>query len=566
MDLQGTINAVGDVLLSNQFCKAGTNSEEFAQKRFFKKLERPDTKTNEARRQKAWVTWYESDESLRTLSGLFNPNWAKARLLLHEILKDFHLGPVSFTNGSEFVPTRGFNSVESKLSKSVWTCTHDNFDLWLNTVFSHRALKVATRRRYAELLARKGINQKKLDRSLWERYKNVPNFRRHIFGFKLWLITELVHGNRFTTVRKNNDEDRPVCPEPLANILTQRRIGLGIRECLKTFGVDLDFVAEKHRVLISKSKYATIDLKNASDRISIRLVKYLLPNRVFNFIMSARSAMTLGLDDQFYWLNKISSMGNGFTFELMSLLLYALCQANDKDSSVFGDDIIVPNSVAPQVIADLQNGGFLVNVNKTHINSKYRESCGAHYNDEEGYIESYDIEYPTSVGNLITLTNKLNRLSNIYPSFVPLFLQVYRLMPATLYAENPIKADGFWRRHKELHGYSFKLDDYMVKSRFQYRKDGLPINRRARSFIRRYCHRYQLDPRDASMHYAYQWEDDGRAPTSLKSSEWAKILMYIASGRRCKDTVRGCGVYKSYLVVTLKDGTTVRWSDLVAQE
>jgi len=322
--------------------------------------------------------------------------------------------------------------------------------------------------------------------------------------------------------------------------------------------------AEKHRRLISNPKVATIDLKNASDRISLKVVKYLLPPWLFRYIEQSRSAMTLGLDDNYYLIEKVSSMGNGFTFELMSLILYAISRSFSTEASVFGDDIIVPNDVADLLLDDLQRGGFNPNYEKTHIRDSYRESCGAHYLDGHGYVESYDFRYPENIADVITTCNKLSRLANIYPSFRSLFVEVYRATPATLYAENPCKVTGAWRRKQEPFD-SPKLDTHTVMSPFQFRKDGIPWTRSAWKRFRRYCQHLQLNPRGASLHYGFEWKDAQAAPSDvIAGTHWAKILMYLASGRTCCDTVKGKGVFKSFAVVTLSTGQSFRWSSIVA--
>lgn len=567
MDVKGTITAVSNVLDSHNFDKGCSIPEEFAQARFLKKWERPDSSKHAERHIAAWHEWLESDQLLNWKVGkdrLLTPNWAKAKILLRRILTHFRLGPISFTNGSEFIATRGFNSIESKLSRSKWTCTYDNFDLWARTCYGHRALKMSVRKRFAKLLAIKCIDKKKFERYLYRKFKIYSDFPYRIFCFKLSMITEFTQGNRFSTVPKNNLVNRPICIESLANILTQRRIGQGIRTSLKDYGLDLDTVAERHRVLISKPKFATIDLKNASDRISLELVKYLLPKRIYNLIIASRSEMTLGPDDQYYIVHKVSSMGNGFTFELMSLILYCLSKTYSDDVSVFGDDIIVPNEFASSIIADLEAATFVVNREKSHVHDRYRESCGAHYLDGHGYIESYDFKWPNNIGEVITISNKLSRLALLYPSFRDLWVKVYRALPTALYAENPYKINGIWQRTEKPFD-NPKLDSYVVNSCFQFRKDGIPLTRQARKIVLRFCQGLQLDPRNASMHIGFEWKGDGALPTVVDAGRsWAKILMYLASGRRCADAIRGKGVYKSFKVLTLNDGTTFRWSAIVS--
>lgn len=161
---KGTTNAVGNALcdFAFDFSESTSRAERFAAKRFQSKLEHPDSTKAAQRRNSCWEQWRSFDHNL-SRTGLFRPNWAIARLLVWKILREFHLGPVSFTNGSEFEPTLGHNSIESKLSRSVWTCTPDNFDLWAQTVYSHRALKTAFRRRYRRWLASKRVSQVRTD-------------------------------------------------------------------------------------------------------------------------------------------------------------------------------------------------------------------------------------------------------------------------------------------------------------------------------------------------------------------------------------------------------------------
>jgi len=572
MDHTGPTRAVGKALVSYTFQTNGkSRPEEIAQKRFFEKMELPSNNLSDKRRREAAQVWKLSDEKLVTsynLDRLLTPNWAKAKLFIAKVLKDFKLGPVSFSNGSEFTPTLGFNSIESKLSRSEWTCTLDNFDLWVKTLQGHHGLRFAMKRRYAKLLAKLAIDKREFDRKLYLRWKHHKDFKERIFKFKAWMVTTMVNGNRFTTVPKNNIKDRSICVEPLANILTQRRIGNGIRTCLQHAGVDLNTTAEKHRSMISVSSNATIDLSNASDSIALALVKYLLPRSVFSLIEQARSEMTLDLDDNFVVIKKVSSMGNGFTFELLSLILLGISRSCDEASSVFGDDIIVGNQYARGLVTDLEAAGFEVNVKKTHIDSDYRESCGAHFLDGFGYVESYDFRYPKSIADVITIINKLSRLASIYPSFLPLYQQVCRATPAALHAASPSKARWTWRRQLEAFD-SPKLDQIIVPSILQPHgmPVGIPMTRKIKGIVRKLCRDLQLDPRGATLRLGYEWVDAGQSPSVIDSRrDWAKYMMYLASGRRCVNTVRGKGAFKSFKVLTLNDETSFRLSTIVSSK
>lgn len=76
-------------------------------------------------------------------------------------------------------------------------------------------------------------------------------------------------------------------------------------------------------------------------------------------------------------------MGNGYTFELESLIFLSLTRAacdvfgvNSSDVSVYGDDIICPSDVVPLLIQVLNLVGFEVNHSKSFVAGPFRESCG----------------------------------------------------------------------------------------------------------------------------------------------------------------------------------------------
>jgi len=246
-------------------------------------------------------------------------------------------------------------------------------------------------------------------------------------------VTYVRDASRFSSVRKNNEKDRPIDLQPLCNMLVQRRIGNGLRNMLLTcHGVDLDHLAIEHRKLIKNRGLATIDLKNASDSIHINLVRFLFPKKVSDLICQSRTYYTEGLDGHYYVTKKVSSMGNGFTFELMTVIIRALGLQFDESFSVFGDDIITRNCFAESLIKDLEAVGFVVNDDKSFINSPFRESCGGNYHDDFGYIESYDFEYPNTIHDCVVISNKAFALKR-YPTFDKLSKLLLRTVPRALH-------------------------------------------------------------------------------------------------------------------------------------
>ena len=74
----------------------------------------------------------------------------------------------------------------------------------------------------------------------------------------------------------------------------------------------------------------------------------------------------------------VSPMGNGFTFELETLLFYALTMAvcgkgNFVRVSVYGDDIICPTEHAQAVTSILVEAGFQLNLGKSFSSGPFQK-------------------------------------------------------------------------------------------------------------------------------------------------------------------------------------------------
>jgi hypothetical protein len=134
---------------------------------------------------------------------------------------------------------------------------------------------------------------------------------------------------------------------------------------------------------------------------------------------------------QGHWvrLEKFSSMGNGYTFELETITFAAIAMSvcHDcvlgRDVHVFGDDIIVPSRHATEVCELLSLLGFSLNVKKTFLEGSFRESCGGDYYDGVG-VRPYQLkESPNEPQQIIAFANGLRRAARQYgaPSDRPLY-------------------------------------------------------------------------------------------------------------------------------------------------
>jgi hypothetical protein len=214
-----------------------------------------------------------------------------------------------------------------------------------------------------------------------------------------WTVPVEVRPARLGFVPKTSKTDRTICVEPSLNALGQKGIGSYMKKRLGLYGVNLldqgvnRSLAERGSV---DGSLATVDLSSASDTVAYALVMSLLPPDWFDLLDRFRSER-VEYQGVVIELEKFSSMGNAYTFELESLIFYALslsvCEFLDIAGgpifengrllsrrwpiSVYGDDIIVPTSAIELLYATLQWCGFTVNTAKSYHVGGFRESCGA---------------------------------------------------------------------------------------------------------------------------------------------------------------------------------------------
>lgn len=200
-------------------------------------------------------------------------------------------------------------------------------------------------------------------------------------------VFKVVGGSRITTVPKTAVTDRTIAIEPCMNVFLQLGVDRTLRKKLLKWGVDINTQEVNKtyaRIGAKNGTYATIDLAAASDTISMKICEMLLPPAWYLLLCDLRSPKGefLGITRSF---DKISSMGNGFTFALETLIFAAVARhvmrrlGSYDRTIVFGDDIIVPTPCAPALIRCLSLCGFQTNDEKTFISGPFRESCGSDF-------------------------------------------------------------------------------------------------------------------------------------------------------------------------------------------
>lgn len=129
-------------------------------------------------------------------------------------------------------------------------------------------------------------------------------------------------------------------------------------------------------------KYSTLDLNEASDRVSLDLVHLLFPSHVCEILDAVRSSSTELPSGRILKLNKFAPMGSALCFPILALTVWAILTAAASDADtrsgilVYGDDVIVPKHYALNAIEHLESFGLRVNRDKSCINGLFRESCG----------------------------------------------------------------------------------------------------------------------------------------------------------------------------------------------
>lgn len=224
----------------------------------------------------------------------------------------------------------------------------------------------------------------------------------------------LVKAARLTTVPKNYRTDRVICVEPSVNNLFQKWIGNKIRERLKMRGLNLDsnqLNIQYSRIGSIDQTYSTIDLSHASDSITGLMVMDLLPPEWFELLYAFRTDFVEVAGDPLE-LESFSTMGNGFTFEVESLIFYAVTKTLynlyglREKPIVFGDDIVVRTEMFTLLKSILTEMGFDINESKT-FSGCFTESCGHDWYCGVNVTPFYVRTVKNTPDKLISLANQI---------------------------------------------------------------------------------------------------------------------------------------------------------------
>ncbi len=208
--------------------------------------------------------------------------------------------------------------------------------------------------------------------------------------------------SRLISVLKNSTSRRTITIEPVVRQFVQQGFNAVLRENITRCSVlrnslDLTDQSRNSRLALEGSRtglWATIDLKSASDLLSLRLVEMVFRHRplFLSGLVDCRSS-EVESESCSYQLHKYAGMGNATTFPVQSVVFAVLAISAILDGStkfpshwnvvraarqvrVYGDDIIVPSRFAHQVVRWISLFGLKPNEKKSFSVGNFRESCG----------------------------------------------------------------------------------------------------------------------------------------------------------------------------------------------
>jgi len=243
---------------------------------------------------------------------------------------------------------------------------------------------------------------------LWAKYRwtNVPERLRRTYPLDAYFYASVGHvcdqykafnslgdqelSARVCLVPKDSRGPRLISCEPLAFQWIQQGLGRAMVKHLELnpltrFNIHFtDQQPNQFGALLGSQKglYATLDLNEASDRVTVGLVRLLFPEPLLSALLDSRSLSTELPSGEIKPLNKYAPMGSALCFPVLACVVWAILTAGAPDADtrerilVYGDDVVVPTAQAANAIMQLESFGLKVNRDKSCTSGFFRESCG----------------------------------------------------------------------------------------------------------------------------------------------------------------------------------------------
>jgi hypothetical protein len=224
---------------------------------------------------------------------------------------------------------------------------------------------------------------------------------------------------KLIAVPKDSRGPRLICVHPSESIWIQQGLRRELERAISLYRtsygpwprghVRFDDQSANGKISLLSSRtrrYATLDMKEASDRLSDVLVQMLFGSK-YKFFGCCRAQKVVVSEPGIFHgsvhdIHSYAPMGNATTFPVQSLVFWAICCASMQYHGfhqpgavfVFGDDIIVPSECAEVVCNDLESFGLVVNRSKSFWRGNFRESCGV---DAFNGIDVTPVRWKTTV-------------------------------------------------------------------------------------------------------------------------------------------------------------------------
>lgn len=232
----------------------------------------------------------------------------------------------------------------------------------------------------------------------YDEYLFVAGSLDHAEQMALWrsLVPKDYGTSKVVFVPKDSRGPRTIACEPLEKQFIQQGLGRSLMRHLEKHPLTqghINFESQNVNRELARSssltrEFATLDLKDASDRVSLELVRFLFPEDMYQALLACRSAETRLPDGSLVTLKKYASMGSALCFPVEACVFWALCVSAIVESTgrettevardvyVYGDDLIVRSEYMDTVVEALEKVGLAVNLQKSFRSGEFRESCG----------------------------------------------------------------------------------------------------------------------------------------------------------------------------------------------
>jgi len=229
-------------------------------------------------------------------------------------------------------------------------------------------------------------------RDKW-RFSKIPGLNPSLFNWRDgvsddWDPRDSKGYSRVQVVPKDYSSLRTICIESKEMQFAQQGLMRVLYFLLQSNPItkeSISFSDQSRNFNLSRDyRFSTIDLKDASDRVSKTLCRIILGKPLFS-LLTRYSSRGLLRNERVIRLESLATMGSAICFPIETLVFWCITRATIESLGlapflrVFGDDIICPLRAHDKVISVLESCGFVVNQNKTCRDTLIRESCGSYW-------------------------------------------------------------------------------------------------------------------------------------------------------------------------------------------